>query len=99
LNAKVERENIFKPTIGNEILHQDSKYNGVRVVNFTTSINLVVKSTVFPHQNIRKFTRTSPDGKTQNQNDHILIDWGWHSSILDVQSLRGAVVSQALAGR
>ena len=24
-NPKVERENIFKPTIGQEILHQDSK--------------------------------------------------------------------------
>ena len=25
-NTKVGRENIFKPTIGNESLHQDSKY-------------------------------------------------------------------------
>ena len=32
-NAKVGRENIFKPTIGNESLHQDSNDNGVRVVN------------------------------------------------------------------
>jgi hypothetical protein len=33
-NAKVGREDIFKPTIGNESLHQDSNDNGVRVVNF-----------------------------------------------------------------
>ena len=33
-NAKVGRENIFKPTIGNESLHQDSNDNGVRLVNF-----------------------------------------------------------------
>jgi hypothetical protein len=33
-NEKVERENIFKPTIGNEILLQNSKDNGVRIVNF-----------------------------------------------------------------
>ena len=26
-NAKVGRDNIFKPTIGNETLHQDSNYN------------------------------------------------------------------------
>ena len=32
--AKVGRENIFKPTIGNESLHQDSNDNGVRIVNF-----------------------------------------------------------------
>ena len=31
-NAKVGRENIFKPTTGNESLHQDSKDNGVRIV-------------------------------------------------------------------
>ena len=29
-NAKVGRENIFKPTIGNKILHQESNDNGVR---------------------------------------------------------------------
>jgi len=36
-NAKVGRENIFKPTTGNESLHQDSNANGVRIVNFATS--------------------------------------------------------------
>jgi len=48
-NAKVGRENIFKPTIGTESLHQDSNDNGVRIVNFATSKTLVVKSTMFPH--------------------------------------------------
>jgi len=32
-NAIVRSENIFKPTIGNESLHQDSNDNGVRIVN------------------------------------------------------------------
>jgi hypothetical protein len=35
-NAEVGRENIFKLTIRNESLHQDSKDNGVRIVNFAT---------------------------------------------------------------
>ena len=48
-NAKVGGENIFKLTIGNESLHQDSNDNGVRIVNFATFKNLVVKSTMFPH--------------------------------------------------
>jgi len=34
--AKVGREIIFKPTIGNESLHQDSNDNGVRIVHFAT---------------------------------------------------------------
>jgi len=37
-----------------------------------------------------KYTWTSPDGKTQNQIDHILTDRRRHSSVLDVQSFRGA---------
>jgi hypothetical protein len=34
LNVKAIREDIFKPTIGNESLHEISNDNGVRVVNF-----------------------------------------------------------------
>jgi hypothetical protein len=56
LNAKVGREGIFKPTIGNESLHEISNDNGVRVVNFATSKYLIVKSTMFPHRNIHKHT-------------------------------------------
>jgi hypothetical protein len=51
-NAKVGREEILKPTIGNEGLHEISEDDGIRVVNFVTSKNLTVKSTMFPHHNI-----------------------------------------------
>jgi hypothetical protein len=50
--------------IGNESLHRISNDNGVRVMNFATLKNLIVKSTMFPHRNIHKFTWTSPDGRT-----------------------------------
>ena len=89
-STKVGRGNIFKPTIGQESLHQDSNDNGVRLVNFATSQNLVVKRTMFPHRNIHKYTWTSPDGKTHNQIDHLLIDRRWYSSVLDLRSFRGA---------
>jgi exonuclease III len=53
-NAKVGWENIFKPTIGNDSLHDINNDNGVRVANFATSKNLAVKSTMFPHRKIHK---------------------------------------------
>jgi endonuclease/exonuclease/phosphatase family metal-dependent hydrolase len=89
-NAKVGREDIFKPTIGNESLHETSNDNGVRVVNFTTPKNLIVKSTMFQHRKIHKYTWTSPDGKTHNQIDHVLVDRTRQSSILDVRPFREA---------
>ncbi|KAJ4427249.1 hypothetical protein ANN_24867 [Periplaneta americana] len=89
-NAKVGREDIFRPTIGKESLHAISSDNGVRLVNFATSKNLIVKSTTFPHKDIHKYTWTSPDGLTHNQIDHILIDKRRHTSIVDIRTFRGA---------
>ena len=45
---------------------------------------------MFHHRNIHKYTWTSPDGKTHNQIDHILIDRRRHTSILDVRRFMGA---------
>jgi hypothetical protein len=73
-SAKVGMEDIFKLIIGNESLHEVSNDNAVRVVNFATSKNFTVKSTMFPHRNIHKCTWMSPDGKTHNQIDHIQVD-------------------------
>jgi hypothetical protein len=88
-SAKVGREYIFKPTIGNENLREISNDNRVGVVNFATSKNVTVKSTMFPHRNIHKFTCTSSNGKTHNQIEYILIDRKRHSSI-HVRSFRAA---------
>jgi hypothetical protein len=91
-NARMERENIFTLITENESL--------IRIVvtvvlwhflwcNFTTIV-LVVKSTMFQHQNMHKYTWTSPNGKIHNQTDHILKYFRYHSSILDVWCFRGA---------
>ena len=47
--ARFGREDIFKPTTGNDSLHQDSNDNGVTILHFATSKNLGVKSMMFPH--------------------------------------------------
>jgi len=44
LNAKLGREDIFKPTTGNECIHQDSNDNGVRIVNFATTKMYLLKA-------------------------------------------------------
>jgi hypothetical protein len=89
-NAKVGREHIFKPTIRNKILHNINNDNGVSLVNFATSKNLRVNSSMFSQCNSHKYTWTSPDGKTHNQIDHILVDRRRHSNVPDVQSFRAA---------
>jgi len=66
-NAKLGRENIFKPTIGNESLHQGSNDNGVRIVKFVTSKNLVIKCTMFPHRNNHTIARYYSGGQNENE--------------------------------
>jgi hypothetical protein len=80
----------FYCTIGEEIF--SNRHLGI--VMFSKSKlrhikKLVVKRTLFPHRNIHNYIWTSPDGKTHNQIDHILIDRRWNSSIQHVRSFMG----------
>jgi hypothetical protein len=52
-NAKGGREGVFKSIVGNESLDEISNENGIRVVNFSTSRNEIVKST-FPYCKFHK---------------------------------------------
>jgi hypothetical protein len=87
-NANVNRGDIFKQTIANENLYETGNDNRVRVVNSDTSKNLIATNTKFPHRYIHEFTWTSPEGKTNNQTDHILKDRRQHSSVLDLRLFR-----------
>jgi hypothetical protein len=53
-NAKLGREGIFKPATEAESLLENSSNNGVRVVNFVISKNVIIMSVIFVHQNSRK---------------------------------------------
>jgi hypothetical protein len=55
LNPKIGRTDLFKPTVGNESLHEINNDAGVILVYFTISKNLIVESIKFPHYNIHKF--------------------------------------------
>lgn len=88
-NAQVGREIVYRPAIGQHSLHKYCNNNGERLVDFTMSNNMILSSTRFPHKNIHKGTWCSPDRKTTNQIDHVLIDSRHASDILDVRSCRG----------
>jgi len=60
-NAKLGREDVFKPTNGNDNLHQDSNDNGVSIVHYVTSKYLVNKSMLILHRNIHMYTWISTD--------------------------------------
>ena len=88
LNAQVGREKSFKPTIGGFSLHCESNENGLRLINFAASLNMVISSTCFRHKDIHKATWVSPGGKTSTQIDHVLIDRRHASDVMDVRSFR-----------
>ncbi|PSN43351.1 hypothetical protein C0J52_15555 [Blattella germanica] len=90
MNAKIGKEDEYKPCIGKYSLHENSNDNGIRLIHFSSSRNMVVGSTIFNHRDIHKMTWKSPDGNTFNQIDHILIDARHFSNLIDVRSYRGA---------
>jgi hypothetical protein len=64
----------FKLTTWKESLHEISIDNGVTVAKFARPKNFTIKSTMFPHNSIYKYTWMSPHEKPHNQSDHILIE-------------------------
>ncbi|KAG7296948.1 hypothetical protein JYU34_019852 [Plutella xylostella] len=89
-NAQVGQEDIFIPTIGRHSKHEISNDNGIRLISFASSKGMVIKSTMHPHKDIHKGTWKSPDGRTVNQIDHVLIDDRHKNTIRDVRTFRGA---------
>ena len=92
LNAKIGQEEVYRPIIGKYSVHTLSNDNGIRLIDFACSKNMVVASTLFNHTDIHKMTWRSPDGPTYNQIDHLLIDARHVSNVMDVGTFRGAKI-------
>ncbi|XP_049304006.1 uncharacterized protein LOC125776321 [Bactrocera dorsalis] len=88
-NARVGKEDIFGTTVGKFSLHDETSPNGLRLIDFAGARNMVICSTRFQHKKIYQATWLSPDRKTTNQIDHVVIDGRHVSSVLDVRALRG----------
>jgi len=86
-NGKVGEEDIYKPTIGNESLHNETNNNGIKMIQFTISKGFNVRST-FPHKDIHKETWYVADGRTVNQIDHFLISNRFRSARTDIRAQR-----------
>lgn len=75
MNAKVGTDNSnYERAMGRN-------NNGERLADICISNNLV-----FPHKNIHKLTLKSPDGRTSNQIDHVIINGKWRRSLQDVRA-------------
>jgi hypothetical protein len=89
-NAKVGRENIFKPKIGNDNPHQVSNDNGVRIVNFAAFKTWLLRARCSPTETFISTPGRVLMGRPHSPIDHILIDRRRQSSMLDVRSFRRA---------
>ena len=90
LNAKVGTDNTNKELIMGTHGTGEGNENGELFTEFCTFNDLVIGGTLFPHKTIHKTTWISPDGKTENQIDHITIGRKWRRSLHDVRVKRGA---------
>lgn len=55
-NAKIGKENYFRPIIGIHSLHEVSNNNGCILVALATERDFRIKRTMFKHKNINKGT-------------------------------------------
>ncbi|XP_023724036.1 craniofacial development protein 2-like [Cryptotermes secundus] len=90
LNTKTDKEKEYRGVIGTESLHDITNHNGINLIDFAESKNLIIRSTYFLQKNIHKRTWAAPDVVTFNQIDHVLMGKRFAMNILDVRTLRGA---------
>lgn len=89
-NAKVGRENMYKNVTGGNSKHLVSNENGVKLIQFAVENDMTIMSTFFNRKDIYKGTWISPDGRTVNQIDHMLIENRHVKSVKNTRSYRGA---------
>ena len=90
MNAKVGSDNNDRERVMGSQGCETINNNGERLVNVCLNNNCVIGGTIFQHKDIYKLTWKSPDGKTVNQIDHVVINNKWRRSLNDVHTCRGA---------
>ncbi|CAH1238986.1 Hypp5678 [Branchiostoma lanceolatum] len=59
--------------------------NGERLIDTCEEFDLAIGGTLFEHKNIHKLTWIPPDGKTESQIDHGMINNKWKRSLQDTK--------------
>jgi len=77
----------YKPTIGNESLHNETNNN--KNYSICNSKGFNVRSTTFPHKDICKEAWYSTDSRTAKQIDNVLISNRFRCAVTDIRTLRG----------
>lgn len=88
-NAKVGKSSEVERAVGKFGLGQRNE-RGDRLLEFCIQQNLAITNTLFKHHPRRQFTWRSPDGRTKNQIDYILIKQRWRSSATNCRAYPGA---------
>ena len=90
MNAKVGDDNEgYERVMGRHGLGKCND-NGERLREMCDLNELVITGTRFPHKDIHKATWVSPDGRTKNQIDHVLINKRFRNSVNDTRVYRAA---------
>ena len=66
--------------------------NGERLCDFCSANGFIITGTIFPHKDIHKLTWRSPDGRTVNQIDHVIVNGNMRTSIINTRVMTGANV-------
>ena len=92
LNAKVGNNNTNREEVMEKFGVGIMNDNGERLCDFCSANGFIITGTIFPHEDIYKLTWRSPDGRTVNQIDHVLVNGNMRTSFLDTRVMRGADV-------
>ena len=93
MNSKVGTDNTDREREMGQYGLGEMNNNGELLADFCATNSLVIGGTIFPHKRCHKATWVSPDHKTENQIDHIMVRQRYRSSLQDVRVRRGADIN------
>ncbi|GCB61241.1 hypothetical protein scyTo_0007011 [Scyliorhinus torazame] len=92
INAKLQADNTECERAKGQHVRGNINVNGEMLVDFCLNNNCNTRGTILSHKGIRKLMWRSPDGRTVNQIDHIILNSKWRC-LQDVKGHCGADVN------